>query len=143
MPSFNKVILMGNITRDIEVKYTPSGSAVATIGLAVNEKYKTKNGDTKDETVFVDVDIWGNSAEIVAQYLAKGDPILIEGKLKLDSWEDKQSGQQRSRLKVTCLNFQMLGKNTAGESKGKPVRSTGQPKPDNQQDDWNDDEVPF
>lgn len=143
MPSFNKVIVMGNITRDIEVKYTPNGSAVTTLGLAVNEKYKTKNGDWKEETTFIDVDVWGNSAEIISQYLTKGDPILIEGKLKQESWEDKQSGQKRSKLKVTCVTFQMLGKQTTEQNNS--VRSTGQSKPkqETKTDNWADEEVPF
>jgi len=109
MASYNKVLLMGNLTRDPEVRYTPKGTAVATLGLAVNEYYTTATGEQKEETIFVDIDVWGRQAETAGQYLAKGRPVFVEGRLKLDSWEDKESGQKRSKLMVVALRIQFLG----------------------------------
>lgn len=107
MPSYNKVLLMGHITRDIELKFTPSNMAVAQIGLAVNHKYKTKDGAQKEEVTFVDCEAWGKTAEVMQQYLSKGKPVFIEGRLKLDQWQDKDGGN-RSKLKVTIENFQFV-----------------------------------
>src|SRR6202030_404574 len=98
MASFNKVILMGNLTRDPEVRYTPKGTAVAKIGLAVNHRWTNEAGEKKEEVTFVDVEAWGRQAETIGQYMTKGKPILIEGRLKLDSWDDKESGQKRSKM---------------------------------------------
>lgn len=101
MSSFNKVILMGNLTRDPQVRYTPSGSAVAEIGLAVNRTWFDKASNSrKEEVTFVDVTLWGRTAEVAGEYLSKGRPVLIEGRLQLDQWEDKESGQKRSKLRV-------------------------------------------
>jgi len=108
MASFNKVILMGNLTRDPELRYTPKGMAVAKIGLAVNRTWRNEAGEQKEEVTFIDVDIWGRTAENVGQYMRKGSPILIEGRLKLDQWDDKQTGQKRSRLGVTAETVQFL-----------------------------------
>jgi len=109
MPSLNKVMLMGNVTRDPEVRYTPKGSAVTDIGLAVNRSYTTNEGERREDTTFVDITFWGRQAEVLGEYIRKGRPLYVEGRLNLDSWEDKQSGQQRSRLKVIGENFQFLG----------------------------------
>lgn len=109
MANFNKVLLMGNLTRDPEVRYTPKGTAIATIGLAVNRTWTTESGEKKEEVTFVDVDVWGRQAETIGQYMTKGRPIFIEGRLKLDQWDDKESGQKRSKLKVVCEGFQFLG----------------------------------
>ena len=110
MASFNKVILMGNLTRDPEVRYTPSGTAVTDIGLAVNRRWFDKaNNHAKEETTFVDVTLWGRTAEVAGEYLSTGRPVLIEGRLQLDSWEDKESGQKRSKLKVIGEQMTMLG----------------------------------
>ena len=101
MASFNKVILMGNLTRDPEVRYTPSGTAVTDIGLAVNRYWFDKQAnERREETTFVDVTLWGRQAEVAGEYLAKGRPVLIEGRLHLDSWDDRETGQKRSKLKV-------------------------------------------
>lgn len=108
MASFNKVILVGNLTRDPELRYTPKGMAVAKIGLAVNRTWRSEAGEQKEEVTFVDVDVWGRTAENVGQYMRKGSPILIEGRLKLDQWDDKQTGQKRSRLGVTAETVQFL-----------------------------------
>lgn len=123
MASFNKVVLMGNMTRDPEIKYTPNGTAVCEIGLAVNDRRKGSDGQYVDETTFVDVTCWGRTAEIVNEYLAKGSPVLIEGRLKLDQWE--KDGQKRSKLRVVCENLRMLGKGDGG--KGAPCNSEDEP----------------
>lgn len=107
MASFNKVILMGNLTRDPEVRYTPGGTAVSEIGLAVNDRRKDAKGDWVDEVTFVDITLWGRQAEIAGEYLNKGSQILVEGRLKLDSWE--KDGQKRSKLRVVGENMRMLG----------------------------------
>ncbi len=114
MASFNKVMLLGNCTRDPEVKYTPKGSAVTDLGLAVNRFYTTDNGEKREETTFVDVTMWGRQAEIAGEYLKKGRPVFIEGRLQLDTWDDKQTGQKRSKLRVVCENFQLLGSRDGG-----------------------------
>jgi len=109
MASFNKVLLMGNLTRDPEVRYTPKGTAIANLGLAVNRRWTSESGEQKEEVTFLDVEVWGRQAETVGQYLSKGKPIFVEGRLKLDSWEDKESGQKKSKLKVVCEHFQFIG----------------------------------
>jgi len=109
MASYNKVLLMGNLTRDPEVRYTPKGTAVAAIGLAVNRVYTTDAGEKKEEVTFVDVEVWGRQAETAGEYLSKGRPVFVEGRLKLDSWDDKETGQKRSKLKVVGERIQFLG----------------------------------
>ena len=113
MASFNKVILMGNLTRDVELRQTPSNQAVANIGLAVNRSYQTREGERREETTFIDCEAWGRQAEVMAQYLSKGRPVHIEGRLKLDQWQDQQ-GQNRSKLKVVIENFQFVGGREGG-----------------------------
>ena len=114
MASFNRVILMGNLTRDVELRYIPSGTAVTEITLAVNDKRKDANGQFVEETTFVDITFWGRTAEICNEYLGKGSGILIEGRLKLDQWDDKQTGQKRSKLRVTGDRMQMLPRGGGG-----------------------------
>ncbi|HYO25379.1 MAG TPA: single-stranded DNA-binding protein [Lacipirellulaceae bacterium] len=111
MASFNRVILVGNLTRDPELRYIPSGTAVSEIGLAVNDRVK-RGEQWVDETTFVDVTMWGRTAEVANEYLSKGAPVLIEGRLKLDSWE--KDGQKRSKLRVVCEKMQMLGGRDGG-----------------------------
>jgi len=118
MASFNKVILIGNLTRDPELRYTPKGMAIAKIGLAVNRNWTSEGGEKKEEVTFVDVDIFGRTAENVAQYMKKGRPIMIEGRLRLDQWDDKQTGQKRSKLGVVGENVQFLGSGPGGGSGG-------------------------
>jgi single-strand DNA-binding protein len=108
MASFNRVILAGNLTRDPELRYTPKGTALAKIGLAINRTWKNEAGETKEEVTFVDVDAWGRHAEVLAQYMKKGRPLLVEGRLKLEQWDDKQTGQKRSRLGVTLESFSFV-----------------------------------
>jgi single-strand DNA-binding protein len=120
MASFNRVILLGNVTRDPELRYIPSGTAVTEIGLAVNDRRKAANGEWVEETTFVDVTLWGRQAEIATEYLSKGSPVLIEGRLKLDSWQDKD-GQKRSKLRVIGERMQMVGSKGQGGGGGRPA----------------------
>jgi len=154
MASFNKVILLGNLTRDPEVRYTPKGSAVCDLGLAVNRQYTLDNGEKREEVTFVDVVLWARLAEIAGEYLKKGRPVFIEGRLQLDTWDDKTSGQKRSKLRVIGETMQLLGSRPGGSSGGgetadeeRPARSSAKPsapppkatapaEPD-------DDEIPF
>jgi len=115
MASFNRVILVGNLTRDPELRYTPKGLAIAKIGLAVNRTWKNETGESKEEVTFVDIDAFGKQAETIGQYLKKGRPILVEGRLRLDQWDDKQTGQKRSRLGVVMEGFQFLDSGNRGE----------------------------
>jgi single-strand DNA-binding protein len=155
MASFNKVILLGNLTRDPEVRYTPKGSAVADLGIAVNRQYTLDNGEKREEVTFVDVTFWGRTAEVAGEYLKKGRPVFIEGRLQLDTWDDKQSGQKRSKLKVIGENMQMLGgRPGAGgggseveEGESGPPRSSSRkstpPPPNSSPSEPDDDEIPF
>ena len=156
MANLNKVLLMGNLTRDPEVRYTPKGTAVTELGIAVNRIYTGENGEKREEVTFVDVTVWGRTAENVGEYLKKGRPVFIEGRLQLDSWEDKQSGQKRNKLKVVADNVQFLGSRGSGGGGGgseegdeaprsgtgggarkvPPAKSSGPAEPD-------DDEIPF
>ena len=118
MASFNKVVLVGNLTRDPELRYTPKGTAIAKIGLAVNRVWTNEAGEKKEEVTFVDVDVFGRTAENVGQYMRKGRPILIEGRLKLDQWDDKQTGQKKSKLGVVAETVQFLGSAADGGGSG-------------------------
>lgn len=118
MANFNKVLLMGNLTRDPELRYTPNGTAVATIGVAVNRRWKDENGQQREETTFVDVEAFGRTAENIGQYFKKGRPIFIEGRLRYQTWEDKQSGQKRSKLSVTLENFQFVDSQRGADAGG-------------------------
>ena len=133
MPNYNKVILMGRLTRDPEVRYVSSGTPVAGLGLAVNRRWKNQEGQMQEETTFVDVDAFGRQAETIGQYLKKGRPVMVEGRLKLDQWDDKQTGQKRSKLGVVLENFQFLDSRGegggGGDSSGysQPEPSSGTP----------------
>jgi single-strand DNA-binding protein len=116
MPNYNKVILMGNLTRDPEVRYTSGGTAIAKLGLAVNRRWKNQEGQMQEETTFVDVDAFGRQAETIGQYLKKGRPVMVEGRLKLDQWDDKQTGEKRSKLKVIMDRFEFI--DSRGEGGG-------------------------
>jgi single-strand DNA-binding protein len=154
MASFNKVILLGNLTRDPEVRYTPKGSAVCDLGIAVNRVYTTDSGEKREEVTYVDVVLWARLAEIAGEYLKKGRPVFIEGRLQMDSWDDKQTGQKRTRLRVVGETMQLLGSRPAGgpgtpaeaSEVDRPARSSGKPgapppKPSTGEPD--DDEIPF
>jgi single-strand DNA-binding protein len=118
MASFNKVILMGNLTRDPELRYTPKGTAIARIGLAVNRVWTTETGEKKEEVTFVDCDAFGKTGETIGQYLKKGSPVLIEGRLRLHTWEDKNTKQKQSKLRVDVETFKFVGPANHGESEG-------------------------
>jgi single-strand DNA-binding protein len=151
MASFNKVILLGNLTRDPEVRYTPKGTAVTDLGLAVNRTYTADNGEKREEVTFVDVTFWGRTAEVAGEYLKKGRPVFVEGRLQLDSWDDKTSGQKRTKLKVIGENMQMLGSPRGGGSGGGDEESSGAPRsssrpappPKAAPSAPDDDEIPF
>ncbi len=155
MASFNKVILLGNLTRDPEVRYTPKGSAVCDLGLAVNRQYSLDNGEKREEVTYVDVVLWARLAEIAGEYLKKGRPVFIEGRLQLDTWDDKQSGQKRSKLRVVGETMQLLGSRPAsggdaeeGMSSGNAGRSAGgsravAPPPKSPASEPDDDDIPF
>ena len=137
MASFNRVILIGNLTRDVELRYLQSGMAVTDIGLAINDKYKNSNGEWVEEVTFVDVTAWGRTAEVMSEYLSKGSPVFIEGRLKLDTWEG-QDGQKRSKLKVICERMQLIGPKgqggQGGPEGGAPRSAAGRPSPQRNQD---------
>lgn len=128
MASYNKVILIGNLTRDPELRYTPKGTAIARIALAVNRNWRTDTGETREEVTFVDIDAFGKQAEVIGEYLRKGSPIMVEGRLRLDSWDDRTTGQKRSKMLVVLEAFQFLdsrndraGGSSSGEGAGKPA----------------------
>src|SRR5882762_7881187 len=129
MANFNKVILAGNLTRDPELRYTPKGMAIAKFGLAINRNWKTETGESKEEVTFVDVDAFGRQAETIAQYMKKGSPFLMEGRLRLDQWDDKQTGQKRSKLGVVLENFKFVGpaRNDGGDTARRPAPATSGP----------------
>ena len=131
MASYNRVVLVGNLTRDPELRYIPSGTAVTDIGLAVNDRRKNQQGEWVDETTFVDITLWARQAEVAGEYLSKGSPVLIEGRLKLDTWE--KEGQKHSKLKVVGERMQMLGGRGGGGGGGgqgsRPAASQQQPQP--------------
>lgn len=115
MASFNKVILVGNLTRDVDLRFTPKGTAVAKIGMAVNRVWRNEAGEQKEEVTFIDIDAFGKQAETIAQYMKKGSPLLVEGRLRLDQWDDKQTGQKKTKLGVVLEGFQFLGGGTRNE----------------------------
>lgn len=126
MASFNKVILLGNLTRDPEVRYTPKGSAVCDLGIAVNRVYTTDSGERREEVTYVDVVLWARLAEIAGEYLKKGRPVFIEGRLQMDQWDDKQTGQKRTRLRVVGESMQLLGSRPGGaEGPGENRQASG------------------
>lgn len=129
MANFNRVILIGNICQDIELKYTPGGTAVTEINMAINDRRKNQSGEWIEETTFVEVTLWGRTAEIADQYMSKGSPVMIEGRLKLDTWET--DGQKRSKLRVVAQKMEMLnrgggggGNSGGGNSGGSETRTT-------------------
>lgn len=131
MASVNKVMLLGNITRDLEVRYTPKGTAVCDLGLAVNRVRTSDSGERIEEVTYVDVTLWGRQAELAGQYLSKGRPVFIEGRLQLDQWDDKSTGQKRSRLRVVGENMQFLPTGQSGGNRSGPPQGVpgGNPAP--------------
>jgi single-strand DNA-binding protein len=148
MASFNKVILLGNLTRDPEVRYTPKGSAVCDLGLAVNRNYTLDNGEKREEVTFVDVVLWARLAEIAGEYLKKGRPVFIEGRLQMDSWDDKQTGQKRTKIRVVGETMQLLGSRPSGSGGGESQETERPPRPAEKSAPAtkaapDDDEIPF
>lgn len=157
MNGFNKVILAGNLTRDPELRYTPSGTAIAKFGLALNRKWKdSQSGEMREEVTFVDVDAFGKQAELIGQYVKKGQPLLVEGRLKMDSWEDKQTQQKKSRLGVVLEGMTFLGSgtreggdfssgggNAPSARPSRPPQSTPPPAAANEGMPPEEDDVPF
>jgi single-strand DNA-binding protein len=144
MPSYNKVILVGNLTRDPELRYTPKGMAIAKLGLAVNRTWRNEAGESKEEVTFVDVDSFGKQAETLAQYMKKGRPLMVEGRLKLDQWDDKATGQKRSKLGVVLESFQFLdsGNREGGAGGGSSEAPRSRPAPVAAKPDSGDDAPP-
>ena len=142
MASINKVMIMGRITREIELRKTPKSKSVADIGLAVNRRRKDESGQMIDETTFVDVTLWGRTAEVVHQYSGKGQPIFVEGRLETDTWEDKDTGQKRYKLKIVGENVQLMGSKAENEASKK---SNGSPEPQEKPivSNLGDDDIPF
>jgi single-strand DNA-binding protein len=151
MANLNKVMLLGNLTRDPELRHTPKGSAVADLGIAVNRKVQDGSGGWKDETTFVDVTVWGASAENAQKYLTKGRGVFIEGRLQMDVWDDKATGQKRSKLKVVADNLQFLPDGKGGSRGSNENAYTGTPDSSGRQggsaapiDDYpEEDDIPF
>ena len=151
MASFNKVILVGNLTRDPELRYTPKGTAVARLGLAVNRQWKTDAGEAREEVTFIDIDAFGRQAEVIGQYCKKGKPLMIEGRLKYEQWDDKQTNQKRSKLLVVLETFQFLGDGNRAGGEGapaapaarRPAASGEAPPPPDSEGPPLDDDVPF
>jgi single-strand DNA-binding protein len=149
MANFNKVIIVGNLTRDPELRYTPKGTAVARITLAVNRTFTSgEGGEKKEEVSFVDVDVWGRQAEVIAQYMKKGRPLLVEGRLKQDTWEDKNTKQKQSKLKVVLETFSFLDSGNRGGGDGaapaRPASTAAASAPEAPDaEPPQDDDVPF
>lgn len=123
MANFNKVYLIGNLTRDPELRVTPKGTAICQFGMAVNRQFKDESGAMRDDTTFVDIEAWGKQGETISKFCTKGKPLFVEGRLKFDQWEDKTSGQKRSKLKVVLEGFQFLG---SGQRDGAPGAGGGE-----------------
>ena len=114
MPSLNKVMLMGNLTRDPELRVTPKGTSICQFSLAINRQFKMESGESREEVIYVDIEAWGKQGETIAKYCTKGRPLYVEGRLRLDQWEDKNTKEKRSRMKVVLEGFQFLGDGRGG-----------------------------
>lgn len=142
MPSYNKVLLMGHLTRDPETKVTP-GTTVCTFGLANNRKFKGGNGEQREEVLFVDCTAFGRTAEVIGQYFAKGKPIFVEGRLKLDQWDDKQTGAKRSKITVVVDSFQFVGGQDGDGEKQAAAPARTQRRETAEQQQFSEEDVPF
>lgn len=138
MPNLNKVFLMGNLTRDIEIRVLPKGTPVGQFAMAINRKFKTESGEQREEVLFVDCEAWGKTAETLAKYVGKGSPLYVEGRLRLDQWEDKTTKEKKSRMKVVVEQFQFLGSKEGAA----PAPAQSAAKAPGAQEDL-DEDVPF
>ncbi len=120
MPSLNKVLLMGNLTRDPELRVTPKGTPICQFSLAINRQFKMESGESREEVIFVDIEAWGKQGETIAKYMTKGRPLYVEGRLRLDQWEDKNTKEKKSKMKVVLEQFQFLGDSRGGGGAGAP-----------------------
>src|SRR5689334_4569002 len=127
MPSLNKVLLMGNLTRDPELRVTPKGTPICQFALAVNRQFKMESGESREEVIFVDIEAWGKQGETIAKYCTKGKPLYVEGRLRLDQWEDKNTKEKKSRMKVVLENFQFLGDSRGGGGGGDRSAASAEP----------------
>lgn len=144
MPSLNKVLLMGNLTRDPELRTTPKGTPICQFSLAINRGFKTESGESREEVTYVDVEAWGKQGETIAKYVTKGRPLYVEGRLRLDQWEDKETKEKRTRMKVVLEHFQFLGDGRAANGGGSGKTDTqGQPPPRPASAEKLDEDVPF
>ena len=141
MPDLNRVILAGRLTRDPELKYTPSGTAVCKMGLAVSRTFKGKDGEKREETLFVDLTAWEKSAEYYGQHLRKGRPVIVEGRLRSDTWDDKTTGQKRSKIEITVMRLQQLDWEDRGGGGGAAAPS--RPEPREIEEPIPEDDIPF
>lgn len=139
MPEINSVTLAGRLTRDPELKYLPSGSAVCELGLAVSRRFKTKTGEQREETLFINVETWNRTAEFCGEHLRKGRPIMVEGRLKSDDWEDKNTGQRRTIIKINASRIQTLD----WEDRGGAPGGGGRPQPRQIEEPIPEDDIPF
>ena len=142
MANLNKVFLIGNLTRDPELRYTPSGTAIVNFGIAVNRSWKDQSGEVKKEVCFVDISMFGRRAEVISEYFSKGNPIFIEGRLRFEQWETKDC-QKRITLRVVAEDFQFLGKTRKGEGADSPDETGFNNKQSKAPTDINDEEIPF
>ncbi len=144
MPDLNKVFLIGNLTRDPELRYVQSGTAVLDLGLAINYRTKSGDGTWRDETTFVDVTVWRKQAENCAEYLSKGRPVFVEGVLRMDQWQDKKTGENRSKLKVTAQRVQFLGgRPSAGGGRSQPGTPAEKPEIPEEDTELPAEDIPF
>lgn len=143
MSSYNRVILMGNVTRDPELKHLQGDKAVCTFGVAVNHSYKSASGERKEEVTFVDCDAWGKTAEMIAQYFTKGKPIMLEGRLRMDSWEAKDGGGKRTKLKLVVDSFAFVGSKGDGEPAAPASRPARAAQPAATYEPMQEEDIPF
>ncbi len=125
MPALNKVLLMGNLTRDPELRVTPKGTSICQFALAINRQFKMESGETREEVTYIDIEAWGKQGETIAKYVTKGRPLYVEGRLRLDQWEDKNTKEKRSRMKVILEQFQFLGDNRGANGSEQHAESGG------------------
>ena len=145
MPSLNKVLLMGNLTRDPELRVTPKGTPICQFSLAINREFKAESGEKREEVIYVDVEAWGKQGETIAKFVTKGRPLYVEGRLRLDQWEDKNTKEKRSRMKVVLEQFQFLGdgRNSGADTQGGASRSERAPATSPVPADDDPNSVPF